>query len=113
MAVNQNKLAKNYLDSAHFLINEKVKGIAPKLRFLLTSANYFNSINDFTRSNENYKQYLAINDSFQILEKERQIKNQSVAISLEQSEIELNEKDKKHLNWIKEEVITGFVKETL
>ncbi len=92
--LNQNKLAKNYLDSAHFLINEKVKGIAPKLRFLLTSANYFNSINDFTRSNENYKQYLAINDSFQILEKERQIKNQSVAISLEQSEIELNEKDK-------------------
>jgi len=26
---------------------------------------------------------------------------------------ELNEKDKKQLNWIKEEVISGFVKETL
>jgi len=26
---------------------------------------------------------------------------------------ELNEKDKKHLKWIKEEVIAGFVKETL
>jgi len=26
---------------------------------------------------------------------------------------ELNEKDKKHLKWINEEVIAGFVKETL
>lgn len=92
--LKQNNLAKSYLDSAHSLINEKVKGIAPKLRFLLTTANYYNSINDFSRSNQCYKQYLAINDSFQILEKERQIKNQSLTISIERSEIELNEKDK-------------------
>jgi two-component sensor histidine kinase len=92
--LKQNKLAKAYLDSAHFLIDEKVKGISPKLRFLLTVANYYNSINDFSKSNQCYKHYLAINDSFQVLEKERQIKNQSVAISVEQSEIELNEKDK-------------------
>jgi len=92
--LKQNKLAKSYLDSAHVLIEQNVKGISPKLRLLLTWANYYNSVNDFNKSNQCYKQYLAINDSFQILEKERQIKNQSVAISVEQSEIELNEKDK-------------------
>jgi two-component sensor histidine kinase len=94
ISLKQNKLAKCYLDSAHLLIQEKVKGIAPTLRLLLTWANYYNSTNDFNKSNQCYKQYLAINDSFQILEKERQIQNQSVAISVEQSEIELNEKDK-------------------
>ena len=94
IALKQNKLAKSYLDSAQYLLNEKVKGISPKLRLLLTWANYYNSTNDFNRSNQSYKQYLAINDSFQVLEKERQIKNQSVAISVEQSEVELNEKDR-------------------
>lgn len=92
--LKQNKLAKSYLDSAQKLLNDKVKGIAPKMRLLLTWANYYNSTNEFNKSNQCYKQYLNISDSFQILEKERQIKNQTIAISLEQSEIELNEKDK-------------------
>ncbi|MDP3556335.1 MAG: sensor histidine kinase [Bacteroidota bacterium] len=90
----QKQLAKNYLDSAQFLLNEKVKGIAPKLRLLLTWANYYNSTNDFSKSNQYYRQYLSINDSFQVLEKERQVKNQRVAISIEQAEAEMNEKDK-------------------
>ncbi|MEO6304410.1 MAG: sensor histidine kinase [Bacteroidia bacterium] len=92
--LKQKDLSKKYLDSAQTLLNEKIKGIGPKLRFMLTSANYFNSVNEFNRSNQIYKQYLNINDSFQLLEKERQIHNQGVAISIEKAEIELNEKDK-------------------
>ncbi|MBA2613201.1 MAG: sensor histidine kinase [Bacteroidetes bacterium] len=92
--LKQKQLAKNYLDSAQNLLNEKVKGIAPKLRLLLTCASYYNSVKDFYKSNECYQQYVSINDSFQLMEKERQVHNQGVAISIEKSEIELNEKDR-------------------
>ncbi len=92
--LKQNSLAKRYLDSAQVLLNERIKGIGPKLKFLLTSANYYNSVNEFNRSNQIYKQYLNINDSFQLLENERQIHNQGVAISIEKAEMELNEKDR-------------------
>ncbi len=92
--LKQKQLAKSYLDSAQNLLNEKVKGIAPKLRLLLTCASYYNSVKDFYKSNECYQQYVNINDSFQLMEKERKIYNQGVAISIEKSEIELNEKDR-------------------
>lgn len=92
--LGQKDLAKKYLDSAQTLINEKVKGIAPKLRFLLTCAGYYNSTKDFFKASESYQQYVAINDSFQVLEKERNLKNQSLAINIEKSEVELNEKDR-------------------
>ena len=94
LQLKQKHIAKTYLDSTQALLNEKVTGIAPMLKFLLTSAEYYNFINDFNTSNQFYKRYLSINDSFQLLEKERQIKNQGVAISIEQAEIELNEKDR-------------------
>lgn len=92
--LKQKQLAKSYLDSAQNLLNDKVKGIAPKLRLLLTCASYYNSVKDFYKSNECYQQYVNINDSFQLMEKERQIHNQGVAITIEKSEIELNEKDR-------------------
>ncbi|MBL7910155.1 MAG: sensor histidine kinase [Bacteroidia bacterium] len=92
--LKQKQLAKNYLDSAQNLLNEKVTGIGPKLRLLLTCASYYNSVKDFYKSNECYQQYVTINDSFQLMEKERQIHNQGVAISIEKSEIEMNEKDR-------------------
>lgn len=92
--LGQKDLAKKYLDSAQTLINEKVKGIAPKLRLLLTCASYYNSTKDFFKSNECYQQYVTINDSFQVLEKERNLKNQSLAINIEKNEVELNEKDR-------------------
>ncbi|MBA3683306.1 MAG: sensor histidine kinase [Bacteroidetes bacterium] len=92
--LEQKDLAKKYLDSAKTLIDEKIKGIAPKLRLLLTCAAYYNSTKDFYKSNECYQQYVTINDSFQILEKERNLKNQSAAIKLGKTELELNENDR-------------------
>jgi len=92
--LGQTALAKKYLDSAQALIDNKVKGIAPKLRLLLTCASYYNSTKDFFKSNDCYKQYVSINDSFQVLEKERNLRNQNIAINIEKAEVELNEKDR-------------------
>ncbi len=94
MNLGQTDLAKRYLDTAQSLIDAKVKGISPKLRLLLTSAGYYNSTKDFYKSNACYQQYVTINDSFQVLEKKRNLKNQSLAINIEKNELELNEKDR-------------------
>ena len=88
------RLAELYLDSARTLVTEEVTELNPKLKFILTQANYYDAIGNFSRANDNYRHYLALSDKARAIENAQRLQNEKVSIGVEQREIELAERDK-------------------
>jgi two-component sensor histidine kinase len=94
LALGDKHLAELYLDTARILVTEDVTELAPKLKFILTQADYYNATGDFSRANENYRQYLGLSEKARIIENAQRLQNEKVSIGVEQREIELAERDK-------------------
>lgn len=91
--LNDEQLAKRYIDSTNSLISKQQVGNKVKLNFLLLNADYHNFINEHKKASENYLTYINLKDSINNSDKERQLLNEEVAFNLEQKEIEIAEKN--------------------
>ena len=91
--LKQNRLAGLYLDTARTLALEKTEDLNPKLKFLLMQANYFNATGDFSKANDNYRQYQALSEKAAAIENAQRLQNEKVSISVEQREIDLAQHD--------------------
>lgn len=86
-------LARAYLDSAARIANRDVKEIAPRLKYLLTCADYYDSVGDYYNANKNYRNYLELNEKASNLENEQMLRNENVSIDVERKEIETAERE--------------------
>lgn len=91
--LKNNRLAKLYLDSATHLVKKDVKEIPAQLKYMLTSANYFNAIKDYASANRSYRDYLDLNKKVTAMENEQMLQNENVAINIDQKEIESVERE--------------------
>lgn len=88
------RLASFYLDSARTLVTRDIAELAPKLKFILTQADYHNATGNFSEANQNYRQYLNLSEKARAIENAQRLQNEKVSIGVEQREIELRERDK-------------------
>jgi len=65
------QLAGFYLDTAQTLMNETLKAVNFKLKFLPTLASYYDLANDYKKAAEVYRTYFTLNDSFFIARKRK------------------------------------------
>lgn len=92
--LNQKKLARLYLDSCLALLNKRLPIISLKLKLLPTMSKYYTLAGDYKRATESYRDYYRINDSLQVLEKEKEAINQGLTFNIEQREQAFAEHEK-------------------
>ncbi|MES2680144.1 MAG: sensor histidine kinase [Bacteroidota bacterium] len=91
--LKEKNIAGRYLDSAELLIRDEIADIRPKLKFLLTKAEYYSATGNLQMANQSYHDYIALSNTALEIENEQQHTNENISLSVEQRESELNEKD--------------------
>ncbi|HOZ86157.1 MAG TPA: sensor histidine kinase [Bacteroidia bacterium] len=93
IVLNEKNTAGRYLDSAEILIRDEIPDMQPKLKFLLTKAEYYTATGNHKTANQSYNEYVALSRKALEIENAQQHANENISLSVEQKEIELNEKD--------------------
>lgn len=93
IALKHPALAKLYLDSATRLHETQIKEVAPRLRYLLTSAAYYTAKGDYARACSEYRSWIDLNSQAIAMESEQDLQNENVAIDIERREIEDAERE--------------------
>ncbi|MBS1651733.1 MAG: sensor histidine kinase [Bacteroidetes bacterium] len=88
------KSAKLFIDTLNLLNSENNFPIKITLSSYLTLANYYSLIGEAKKSSDKFLRYISLKDSTESIEKDRQLLNEELAFSVQQKELELNEKNK-------------------
>lgn len=93
IALKHLPLAKLYLDSATYLNETQIKEVTPRLRYLKTSASYYNARGDYPRACNYYRDWIEVNNKAIAMENEQELKNENVSIDIERRKVENDERE--------------------